>query len=80
VTATVPVYVNARRVEVAERATVLEAVYAWSVDAAREVSCGRRAVTDSRGLPAMLDAPVYAGAILRVSTARARVAREDPRR
>ena len=64
---TVPVYVNGRRIEVAANATVLDAVGAWSAEAAREVSRGTRAVMDSRGLPAALGAPVYGGAIFRIS-------------
>jgi hypothetical protein len=77
VNAAVPVYVNARRVEVPDGSTVLDAVRAWSADAARDVSLGCRAVTDSRGLPAPLDARVYGGAVFRVSAARARTTRED---
>ncbi len=75
--ATMPVYVNAERVEVPPNATVLDALWAWSADAAREVSRGIRMVTDSRGLPAPLDAPVYGGAILRVTAPRPPAASGD---
>ena len=68
---TVVVYVNERRLEVPAGATALDAVRAWSTDAARDVQRGVRAITDSRGLPAAADAPVYAGAIFRLTTARA---------
>jgi hypothetical protein len=64
------VFVNARRLELPAGATVLDAVRAWSADAARDVEAGARVVTDSRGLPTAADAPVYAGAIFRLTTAR----------
>ncbi len=75
----VPVYVNAQRIEIPAGATVLDAIRQWNCDAATEVGRGARAVTDSRGLPASLDAPVYGGAILRVSAPRASGAHEDVR-
>ena len=65
----VVVFVNARRLELPAGATVLDAVRAWSADAAREVERGARVVTDSRGLPTAADAPVFAGAIFRLTTA-----------
>ena len=66
----VVVFVNAARLELPAGATVLDAVRAWSADAAGEVEGGRRVVTDSRGLPTPADGSVYAGAIYRLTTAR----------
>ena len=73
---TVPVYINARRVDIPAGATVLDAVRRWSIEAADEVSHGLRVVTDSRGLPAAPEAPVYGGAIFRVTAARVTAADE----
>ena len=66
----VVVFVNARRLEVPAGATVLDAVRAWSAEAARDVERGVRVVTDSRGLPTDAGAPVFAGAIFRLTGAR----------
>lgn len=63
---TVRVYVNAAPLDVPAGATVLDAVRQWEAAAADAVAAGRRAVTDSRGLPAAVDAVVFAGAIYRV--------------
>ena len=73
---TVPVYINAQRVDIPTGATVLDAVRQWSIEAADEVSHGARVVTDSRGLPAPPDAPVYGGAIFRITAARGTAADE----
>jgi hypothetical protein len=68
------VFVNGTRVDVAPSATALEAVHAWNADAAGEVVLGTRALTDSRGLALPPDTPLYAGAIVRVVSARDRAA------
>lgn len=66
------VFVNGARVDVAPSATALEAVREWNADAATEVVQGIRALTDSRGLALPPDTPLYAGAIVRVVSARDR--------
>lgn len=69
---TIPVYVNASRVDVPARSTALDAVRAWSTDAAAEVSAGSRGIVDSRGLPLDPAAPMSAGSILRLVAVRHR--------
>ncbi len=76
-TPTVPVFVNARKVEIPAGGTALDAVRALDPDAAREIDAGTRIVTDSRGLPVDPAIPVEAGSILRVLPARARDAEPD---
>jgi len=71
-TATVVVFVNGARVEVAPSSSALDAVRAWNADAAAEVVQGIRALTDSRGLALLPDTPLYAGAIVRVVASRDR--------
>ena len=71
-TGTVKVFVNARPLDVAPGATVLDAVRAWSAPAAAEVERGERQVLDARGLPIAPDAPVHGGSILRLAAARPR--------
>ena len=68
---TVRVFINAAGVDVPEGATALDAVRLWDAAAARDVQAGRRALADSRGLPAAPDTPVYGGAIFRLVSARA---------
>lgn len=68
------VFVNGARVEVAAPATALQAVRAWSADAAGDVEQGSRALTDSRGLALPPDTPLHAGAIVRVVAVRDRAA------
>ena len=65
------VFVNSRAVHVPAGATVLEAVRAFDPAEGDALSAGSRAVTDSRGLPAAIDAPVFGGAIFRLVSARA---------
>jgi hypothetical protein len=67
---TLRAFVNARAVEVLPGATALDAVRAWSEDAAREVVEGARVITDSRGLPLDSSAPVQAGSIYRLIPSR----------
>jgi hypothetical protein len=68
----IPVFVNGALVEVADGATVLDAVRALDAALAREVEQGTRIVTDSRGLPSMPEESAYAGAIYRLISARER--------
>ena len=68
---TLTVFVNARVVHVAAGATVLDAVRAFDPAEGDALASGARAVTDSRGLSAPADAPVYGGAIFRLVSARA---------
>lgn len=60
------VFVNAASVDVPSGATALDAVRAWSSDAAGEVVAGARLITDSRGLPIGGETPMSAGSILRL--------------
>lgn len=69
-TRTIPVFVNAARVDVRDDASALDAVRAWRADAAREVEEGTLLVTDSRGLPIDAASRVHGGAIFRLVRAR----------
>lgn len=66
---TVPVriYVNAKAVDALPGTTLIDALTEFDCDLAADIRAGVRKPTDSRGLPADLDAPVYQGAIFRVS-------------
>lgn len=68
------VFVNASGVDVPTGATALDAVRAFSADAAAEVSGGTRLITDSRGLPIDATTPMVAGSILRLIAKRDRSA------
>lgn len=68
----VRVYVNARGHDVPVNATALDAVHLADPEEAAAVRANRRQITDSRGLPVLPDAPVYAGVIYRVVSMRAR--------
>jgi hypothetical protein len=65
------VYVDARAVDVALTATVIDALAAADPELAEQVRQGARSVTDSRGLPISPAETVFAGAILRTVTTRA---------
>jgi hypothetical protein len=67
---TLRVFVNGTPLSVAPGATVMEAVQAFDVSEAAAVVAGARAVTDSRGLPVALDAPLSGGAVLRIVSSR----------
>lgn len=69
---TARVYVNGRGVDAPAEGTALDAVRLADPDAAEELVSGRRGLTDSRGLPAPLDAPVHNGAIFRLVAVRDR--------
>jgi len=62
----VRVFVNGSGVDVPAGSPALDAVQAWNVDAAGEVSAGTRLITDSRGLPIDANTPMSAGSILRL--------------
>ena len=74
---TIPVFVNAQRLEVDADSTALDAVRTWNADAARDVEEGARVVLDSRGLPIPADTRVYGGAIFRLISARGHDASAD---
>jgi hypothetical protein len=74
---TIPVYVNASRVDVPPGSTALDAVRAWSPDAAAEVSTGGRGIVDSRGPPLDPAARMSAGSILRLVAVRERGSASD---
>lgn len=74
----VRVFVNAAGVDVPAGATALDAVRAWSTDAAGEVTSGARLITDSRGLPIDGATPMPAGSILRLVANRGRESAADP--
>jgi hypothetical protein len=74
------VFVNGVGLDVPRGATALDAVRGWSADAADAVTRGASVITDSRGLPSAVDAPIQSGTILRVVPVRARpavAARDD---
>lgn len=71
-THTVPVFINAERVDVRAGITVLLALRAWSEGMADEAERGALQVLDGRGLPVALDAAVHAGDIFRLIAARDR--------
>ena len=73
----VRVFVNANGVDVPSGATALDAVRAWSADAAQEVTSGTRLITDSRGLPIDAATPMNAGSILRLIANRDRAAADS---
>jgi hypothetical protein len=60
------IFVNARPVDATLGDTILDAIDRWDPAMAATLRQGARALSDSRGLPAPLDTPVYGGAIFRV--------------
>lgn len=70
-TRTARVFVNGAGVDVPSGSTAIDAVRGWSADAADDVARGASVITDSRGLPALPETRVQAGAIFRVIPARA---------
>lgn len=67
----VRVYVNGRGVDAPIAAQAIDAVRAWDAQVAAEITDGRRALTDSRGLPLDPATPVFSGLIMRVVANRA---------
>ena len=76
-TESVRVYVNAVGIDVPAGATALDAVRSWKAAEADAVAQGARVITDSRGLPVSTDVAVYAGAIFRLVSNRARGGESD---
>ena len=74
---TLPVFVNARSLALAAGATTRDAVQAGAPDLLAACEAGEAVVTDARGLPVALEAPLHAGAILRVARSHRRGATED---
>jgi hypothetical protein len=73
----VRVFVNGTGVDLPAGSAALDAVRAWNVALADEVSAGGRVITDSRGLPLDPGSPMSAGSILRVIVRRERTAADD---
>jgi hypothetical protein len=73
----IPVFVNERAVTVPVGATAREAIAAFDPGLAARGEGGAGRVTDGRGLPVALDAPLEAGAILRVAGSARRPAAAD---
>lgn len=71
----VRVYVNGRGVDAPAGARAVDAVRVFDPTVADDIAAGRRALTDSRGLPLDPAAAVFAGLIMRVVSNRA--AREE---
>jgi hypothetical protein len=67
----VRVYVNGRGVDAPAGAQAIDAVRAWDALVADEITEGRRALADSRGLPLDPATPVFGGLIMRVVSNRA---------
>ena len=72
------VFVNGSGVSLPHGATVADAVRAFSAAEADEVAAGTRAATASRGLPVSPGAVLAGGAVLRIVSARALRAADDP--
>jgi hypothetical protein len=66
----VRIYINAKPIDIAASATLLEAVEAWDETQAAAVRSGERLITDSRGIVTANNTPVHNGAIFRVVRAR----------
>ncbi|MFI5311577.1 MAG: hypothetical protein ACHQQ3_10110 [Gemmatimonadales bacterium] len=67
---TVRVFVNGTALSLSRGARIIDAVRALDPAVADDVITGKRAVTDSRGLPIALDEPVAAGTVLRLVSSR----------
>jgi hypothetical protein len=72
VSGTIRVYINGVGLDADPDSTALDAVRLWDAAFAAELEAGARRLTDSRGLPASPETPLYAGAIFRVLPARSR--------
>lgn len=64
------IFVDGTPVETRAGDTTITSIERWRSDLAAELRAGTRALTDSRGLPIPIDLPAYAGAIVRVVSAR----------
>jgi hypothetical protein len=72
---TVRIYINAKAIEIAATATVLDAVEIWDETQAAAIRRGERLITDSRGIVTANDTRLHNGAIFRI--VRARQASDD---
>ena len=70
-TDSVRIYIDAKPVDAARGAKLIDALSSASPGDAEQVRSGMRVLTDSRGLPAGPDSLVYPGAIYRIVSARA---------
>ncbi len=61
-----PVFIDNQVLRFAPGATVADAVSALGADAAEQFAAGSAHVTDGRGIRLASDAPIHAGAILRL--------------
>ena len=59
-------FVNGRPVDGNSGETVLSAISRWDADLGSQLSEGKRALSDSRGLNTPVDSELYNGAIFRV--------------
>lgn len=59
-------FVNGRPVDGEPGETVVSAINRWDPELGSQLSEGKRALSDSRGLPAPMDSELYNGAIFRV--------------
>jgi hypothetical protein len=66
----VRVFVNAAPVDVDRGATALECIRAWRDSEAEDVTLGKRAITDSRGLAIAPASAAQAGSIYRTVSSR----------
>jgi hypothetical protein len=67
----VRVYINGHGVDAPGTGSAVDAVRIWDAAVAEEITDGRRALTDSRGLPLPPTTPVFHGLIMRVVSNRA---------
>jgi hypothetical protein len=67
---TVRFYIDAKPVDAARGTRLIDALATVAADEAAQVRAGKRMLTDSRGLPAVPESEVFAGAIYRVVSAR----------
>ncbi len=72
------IFVNATPVDATPGETVISAISRWDLSIAELLQVGKRALTDSRGLPAELDTLVSGGAIFRVVSSRQLHSDDDP--
>jgi hypothetical protein len=69
--APIRVYINGRGVDAPPGGHALDAVRVWDAQVAADIEGGRRALTDSRGLPLDPATPVFSGLIMRIVSNRA---------
>lgn len=67
---TMRVFINSVGLDAPDGASALDVVRLWDASEADALAAGERRLTDSRGLPAPIDAAAYGGAIFRVVAVR----------